>query len=175
MIRPPAPAVIRECDLEDFKKRAALKEWKDVTVVALFDNEYMVGDMVEWWKDDAWWTGRITELSTIDKGAEVVTVRLVILCMMRGYICWCHAIMLLNINMLLTLVVFFANIKFVQKSSKEVEIWPILSVLIVQLALLSFPHGEGLTCRGIRTSKLRPAFSWSRQNQWSLLPPKVKL
>lgn len=83
--------------------------------------------------------------------------------------------MLLNINMLLTLVVFFANIKFVQKSSKEVEIWPILSVLIVQLALLSFPHGEGLTCRGIRTSKLRPAFSWSRQNQWSLLPPKVKL
>lgn len=74
MIRPPAPAVIRECDLEDFKIRAALKERKDVTVVALFDNEYMVGDMVEWWKDDAWWTGRITELSTKDKGAEVVTV-----------------------------------------------------------------------------------------------------
>lgn len=74
MIRPPAPAVIPECDLEGFKKRAALKEKKDVTVVALFDNEYVVGDMVEWWKDDAWWTGRITELSKTDKGEEVVTV-----------------------------------------------------------------------------------------------------
>lgn len=53
MIRPPAPPVLRENEIGEHPLTG---------MAVIFDNIYKIGDIVDWWKDDVFWTSNIAEV-----------------------------------------------------------------------------------------------------------------
>lgn len=66
MVRPQFPQVYREKQLSDVSTNSQL----EVTVVV--NDVWKVGDLVDWWKDNCYWSGKIIAVL----GDEVVKVLL---------------------------------------------------------------------------------------------------
>lgn len=59
MVRPPFPPIFRESQMPDVNTIS-----EPIVVV---NNAWKVGDLVDWWKDDCYWSGSITEITEDDK------------------------------------------------------------------------------------------------------------
>lgn len=63
MVRPSFPPWYKESELLDHHSTSGM--------VAIVDDTWKVGDLVDWWYDNCYWTGRVTQLL----GEEKVLVR----------------------------------------------------------------------------------------------------
>ncbi|PIA36503.1 hypothetical protein AQUCO_03400419v1 [Aquilegia coerulea] len=70
MVRPSFPSIYRESQMQDTRATS--------DVIAIVDDVWKVGDLVDWWFDSCYWCGRITHLLGEDKvmGSEAC-VRLI--------------------------------------------------------------------------------------------------
>lgn len=58
MIRPPMPLTLDEIEYQ---------QWKEPGLVVVFNKDYRVGDIVDWWHDSCFWTGRILSMNAANK------------------------------------------------------------------------------------------------------------
>ncbi len=47
------------------------QEWKEPGLVVVFNKDYRVGDMVDWWHDSCFWTGRILSMNAANNKVQV--------------------------------------------------------------------------------------------------------
>lgn len=62
MIRPPMPLTLDEIEYQ---------QWKEPGLVVVFNKDYRVGDMVDWWHDSCFWTGRILSMNAANNKVQV--------------------------------------------------------------------------------------------------------
>ncbi|KAH8970218.1 hypothetical protein BDL97_02G077200 [Sphagnum fallax] len=62
MIRPPMPLTLDEIQYQ---------EWKEPGLVVVFNKDYRVGDMVDWWHDSCFWTGRILSMNAANNKVQI--------------------------------------------------------------------------------------------------------
>lgn len=65
MLRPQYPPIYNEKQMPH-----APSEFSEVTVIV--DNSWKVGDLVDWWSDDCYWSGKITQLLGDDKAQVII-------------------------------------------------------------------------------------------------------
>ncbi|XP_057751358.1 uncharacterized protein LOC130969588 isoform X3 [Arachis stenosperma] len=59
MVRPSFPTIYRESEKPDISAISG--------VIIIVDNTWKVGDLVDWWKDDCYWSGRVTKILRNDQ------------------------------------------------------------------------------------------------------------
>lgn len=59
MVRPSFPPYFRESASPD--------SYPDSDVVAIVEDEWRVGDLVDWWSDGCFWSGRVIQLLGNDR------------------------------------------------------------------------------------------------------------
>ncbi|KAH9571119.1 hypothetical protein CY35_02G076200 [Sphagnum magellanicum] len=62
MIRPPMPLTLDEIEYQ---------QWKEPGLVVVFNKDYRVGDMVDWWHDSCFWTGRILSMNAANNKVQI--------------------------------------------------------------------------------------------------------
>lgn len=70
--------------------------WVCFGYVYIYNNIYMVGDMVDWWKDDCYWIVKIfkieSEINEVEVSFEKINFKSVCYCKIRdsGFLCLCN-------------------------------------------------------------------------------------
>lgn len=64
MLRPPYPPIYNENQMPD------VSEISEVTVIG--GDSWRVGDLVDWWNSDCYWSGKITELFGDDEAQVLI-------------------------------------------------------------------------------------------------------
>lgn len=67
----PVPPLVHERDIKKYQDDIREGRKKAGCVYVYNDDVYTVGDMVEWWKDDCYWTARIIEMKSKKRRAKI--------------------------------------------------------------------------------------------------------
>lgn len=179
MVRP-KPPVIHESEVEKYQGEIRMGR-ECPGHVYIYNHTYLVGDTVDWWKDDCYWIAKILKIESDTNTAKVSFETINFNCF-----CYCTALDTQSFGAcaIITSKVFtiFASQKSpggyisqgalatAEKASDLSCDW----AFKMQLRFPPSPHGEGKTDMA-PLKNLRPSFTWTPKRQWRQMGLKVRV